>query len=127
MKDARLQAARPERPRGTNSRPRQRGERLPTPLAMLAGRSPRVTWEIYRRREHARLTNQVAPVCAASERPLHVVATEAVQGGSGLEAFDSTCSAATAEQVLGGYAMRWSIEVMNHDSKQHPGFEEPQG
>ncbi len=41
--------------------------------------------------------------------------------------FSSTCSDATAEQVLGWYAMRWSIEVTNHDSQQHLEFEEPQG
>ena len=55
-----------------------------------------------------------------------MVAVEAVQGGCGQEMFYSTCSDATAEQVFGWYTMRWSLEVMNHDSKQHPGFEEPQ-
>lgn len=127
VKDARLYAARPERPRGTKGRPRQRGERLPPPLAMLAGRCRRVTLEIYGRREQARLADQVAHVYAALERPLRVVATEAIKGGRGQEAFYSTCWDATAEQVIGWYAMRWSIEVMNHDSKQHLGFEEPQG
>ena len=29
--------------------------------------------------------------------------------------------------MLTWYAMRWSIEVAFHDSKQHLGFEEPQG
>jgi hypothetical protein len=29
--------------------------------------------------------------------------------------------------VIVWYAMRWSIEVAFHDSKQHLGFEEPQG
>ena len=127
VKDARLYGPRPDRPRGTNGRPRRRGEQLPTPLAMLAGRCRRVTLEIYGRREKARLADQVAHVYAAPERPLRVVATEAVQGGRGQEAFYSTRSDATAEQVIGWYAMRWSIEVMNHDSKQHLGFEEPQG
>lgn len=127
VKDARLCAARPEPPRGTNGRPRQRGEQLPTPLAMLAGRCRRVTLEIYGRREQARLADQVAHVYAAPTRSLRVVAIEALQGGRGQEAFYSTCSDATAEQVIGWYAMRWSIEVLNHDSKQHLGFEEPQG
>src|ERR1700733_5484090 len=36
VKDARLYAASPERKAGTNGRPRKRGERLATPLAMLA-------------------------------------------------------------------------------------------
>jgi len=29
--------------------------------------------------------------------------------------------------VIAWYAMRWSMEVTNHDSKQCLGFEEPQG
>ena len=66
-------------------------------------------------------------VHAAPERPLRVVAAEAVQGGRGQEAFYSTACDATAEQVIAWYAMRWSLEVTNHDSKQHLGFEEPQG
>ena len=94
---------------------------------MLANRCRRVTLKIYGRREHARIADQLAQVYAAPNRALRVVAVEAVQGGRGQEVFYSTCSDATAEQVIGWYAMRWSIEVMNHDSKQHLGFEEPQG
>lgn len=127
LKDARLYAAPPERKPGTNGRPRKRGERLPTPRAMLEGRCRRVTLAIYGRREQARVTDQVAHVHAAPHRPLRVVAVDALQGGRGQEVFYSTCSNATAEQVIGWYAMRWSVEVMNHDSKQHLGFEEPQG
>jgi hypothetical protein len=127
VKDARLYDARPERKPGTSGRPRKRGERLPTPQAMLEGRCRRVTLDIYGRAEVARLADRVAYVHAAPERPLRVVAAEAVQGGRGQEAFYSTSSDATAEQVIAWYAMRWSIEVTNHDSKQHLGFEQPQG
>lgn len=127
VKDARLYDAPPERKAGTRGRPRKRGQRLPTPQAMLAGRCRRVTLDIYGRSEEARLADQVARVHAAPERPLRVVATESLRGGRGQEVFYSTCSDATAEQVIGWYARRWSIEVMNHDSKQHLGFEEPQG
>jgi hypothetical protein len=127
VKDARLYGPRPERKAGTNGRPRKRGQRLPTPQAMLAGRCRRVTLDIYGRTEEARLVDRVVYAYAAPERALRVVAVEAVKGGRGTEAFYSTCSDATAEQVIGWYAMRWSIEVTNHDSKQHLGFEEPQG
>jgi hypothetical protein len=127
VKDARLYGARPERKRGTNGRPRKRGNRLPTPQQMLAGRCRRVTLNIYGRAEDARLADRVAYVHAAPERPLRVVAVEAVKGGRGQEAFYSTRSDATAEQVIVWYAMRWSLEVTNHDSKQHLGFDEPQG
>jgi len=82
---------------------------------------------IYGRSEDARLADQLARVHAAPERPLRVVAAEAVKGGRGQEAFYSTCWDATAEQVIAWYAMRWSMEVTNHDSKQYLGFEQPQG
>lgn len=127
LKDARLYSTAPARKPGTNGRPRQRGERLPTPRAMLTGRCRRVTLEIYGRREHARVADQIGHVYAAPTRPLRVVAVEALHGGRGQEAFYSTCADATAEQIIGWYAGRWSIEVTNHDSKQHLGFEEPQG
>ena len=127
LKNARLYDAPPERKKGTHGRPRKRGDLRPTPQKMLADRCRRVTLKIYGRSETARLADQVARVHAAPERPLRVVAAEAVKGGRGQEAFYSTCSRATAEQVIAWYAMRWSIEVTNHDSKQHLGFEEPQG
>lgn len=127
VKDARLYGVRPERKRGTKGRPRKRGDRLPTPQEMLADRCRRVTLNIYGRAEDARLADRVAYVHAAPERPLRVVAAEAVRGGRGQEAFYSTRSDATAEQVIAWYAMRWSLEVTNHDSKQHLGFEQPQG
>ncbi len=56
-----------------------------------------------------------------------MVAVEALQGGRGHEVIHSTRSDAIAEQVIGWYAMRYSIEVMNHNSKRHRGFEQPQG
>jgi SRSO17 transposase len=127
LKDARLYAAAPARKPGTNGRPRKRGERRPTPHALLAGRCRRVTLDIYGRREQARVADQIGHVHAAPTRPLRVVAVEALKGGRGQEAFYSTRANATAEQVIGWYAMRWSIEVTNHDSKQHLGFEEPSG
>jgi DDE superfamily endonuclease len=127
LKDARLYGPRPQRQPGTNGRPRKRGQRLPTPRVMLAGRCRQVTLEIYGRSQHARLADRVAHVYAAPERPLRVVAVEALKGGRGQEVFYSTCWQAAATEVIGWYAIRWSIEVMNHDSKQHLGFEQPQG
>ena len=82
-----MYAAPPERKPGTKGRPRKRGERRPTPRAMLAGRCRRMTLEIYGRREHARLADQVAQVHAAPTRPLRVVAVEAIHGGRGQEVF----------------------------------------
>jgi hypothetical protein len=126
-KNARLYAAPPQRRQGTNGRPRKRGDLLPTPAALLAGRCRRVTLSVYGRSQTARVADQEARVHAAPQRPLRVVAVEAVKGGRGQEAFYSTCHDALPEQVISWYARRWSVEVANHDSKQHLGFEEPQG
>ena len=52
---------------------------------------------------------------------------EPLTGGRKPQAFYSTRHDASAEQVIAWYAQRWSIEVAFHDSKQHLGFEEPQG
>lgn len=126
VKDARLYDA-PERTKGKRGRPCKRGERLPTPKEMLAERCRRVSLDIYGRSEAARIVDCEARMHAAPERPLRVVAMEALAGGRGQEAFYSTCHQATAEQVIAWYASRWSLEVAFHDSKQHLGFEEPQG
>lgn len=125
--DTRLYDAPPQRQPGTNGRPRKRGQRLPTPQAMLTGRCRRVRLHIYDRNEHARLADTCARVHAAPGRPLRVVAVESLSGGRGQQVFYSTCQEAPAEQVLTWYAMQWSVEVTFHDSKQHLGFEEPQG
>jgi hypothetical protein len=74
-----------------------------------------------------RLADVEARVYSVPNRPLRVVATQALHGGRGIEVFYSTYHEATAEQVLQWYAMRWSVEVTFHDSKQHLGFAEPQG
>lgn len=125
--DARLYDAPPARKPGTKGRPRERGDRLPAPEQMLDGRCRRVAFAIYGRTETARLTDCVARVHKAPHQPLRVVAVEPLTGGRKRQAFYSTCHDATAEQVITWYASRWSIEVAFHDSKQHLGFEEPQG
>lgn len=127
VKDARLYDAPPTRKPGQRGRPRKRGDRLPTPRQMLAGRCRHVSLQIYGRHEQARLADVEARVFAVPARPLRVVAVEALQGGRGQEIFYSTCHEAMAETVIGWYARRWSIEVTFHDSKQSLGFEQPQG
>ena len=125
--DARLYDPPPARKPGTPGRPRKRGRRLPTPRQMLAQRTRRLTLKIYGRRDRSRVAEQVARVYAVPDRPLRIVAVEPTSGGRRVQAFYSTCHEATAEQVLGWYAMRWSIEQTFHDVKQHLGFEQPQG
>jgi len=111
---------------GKRGRPRKRGDKLPTPGEMLDGRARRESLDIYGRRQSFRICDTVARMFKVPDRPLRVVAIEALGGGRGREAFYSTCLDAAAEQVLLRYSWRWSIEVTFHDSKQHLGFEEPQ-
>jgi len=127
VKDARLYDAPPAPKAGARGRPRVRGKKLPTPQAMLAGRCRRESLDIYGRSEEVRIAHGEARMFAAPERPLRVVAVEALEGGRGQEAFYSTCHAADPKDVIAWYAQRWSIEVAFHDSKQYLGFEEPQG
>jgi hypothetical protein len=125
--DARLYEGPPARRPGQQSRPRKRGQRLPSPQDMLDGRSRRLSLDIYGRTEAARVADGQARVYAAPDRPLRIVAVEPTSGGRPRQAFYSTCADASAEQVIAWYAMRWSVEVAFHDSKQHLGFQEPQG
>lgn len=127
LQDARLYDAPPERKEGRRGRPRKWGDLLPTPQEMLSERCRRVSFAIYGRTETARIVDCGARVHKAPQQPLRVVAIEPLTGGRQRQAFYSTCHAATAEQAIAWYASRWSIEVAFHDSKQHLGFEQPQG
>lgn len=125
--DARLYDAPAALKSGKRGRPRKRGAQLPTPEQMLADRARRVEMQIYGRSQKARVCQAEARMFALPERPLCIVAVEALTGGRGREAFYSTCTSATAEEVLTWYSWRWSVEVAFREAKQHLGFEEPQG
>jgi hypothetical protein len=125
--DARIYEA-PSAPRtGQPGRPRKRGDRLPSPEELLGGRCRRLRLDIYGRTQDARVADCQARVYAAPDRLLRVVAIDPLSGGRPRQAFYSTRADATADQVIAWYAMRWSVEVTFHDSKQHLGFEQPQG
>jgi hypothetical protein len=126
LQNARLHAAPPPKT-GRRGRPRKRGAQLPTPEQMLQQRARRVSLAIYGRTQQARLCDAAAYLYHVPDRLVRVVAVEALRGGRGKEAFFSTCYGARAEDVLTWYSWRWSIEQTIRDSKQHLGFEEPQG
>ena len=125
--DARLYEAPAQIKSGKRGRPRKRGDQLPTPQQMLEQRARQIELQIYGRSQKARVCQAEARMFALPDRPLCVVAVEALVGGRGREAFYSTCLGATAEEVLTRYAFRWSVEVMFKEAKQHLGFEDPQG
>lgn len=124
--DARLYDAPVNRPGRKGGRPRTRGDRLPTPGQMLAGRCRRLALDIYGRRDKSRVSDRIARCYAAPLRPMRVVAVDPLSGGRKPQAFFSTCPDDTAEAVLTRYAARWSMEVTNHDAKGQLGFEQPQ-
>jgi hypothetical protein len=125
--NAYLCGAPPPRKPGTRGRPRKRGARLPTPEQMLGRRARRVTLDIYGRKQKARLADAVVRWYGVPDYPLRVVVTEPLTGGRSTQAFFSTRVEDTAEQILGGYSGRWSIEEAIFGSKTYLGFEEPQG
>ncbi len=125
--NARLYDPPPVRRPGRNGRPRRRGGRLPTPEQMLQKRVRRTEMQIYGKKQRMRVTDCEARVYAAPDRPLRCIAIEPLGHNPMKQAFYSTCFEASADEVLSWYAMRWSIEVTFHDSKQHLGFQEPQG
>jgi hypothetical protein len=125
--NARLYEAPPPRKPGTRGRPRKRGARLPTPQQMLGPRARRVTLSLYGRKQKARLADMVARWHNVPDRPLRIVAVDPLTGGRPAQAFYSTCVEDMAEEVLGGYSGRWSIEETNQGGKSYLGFEEPQG
>lgn len=126
LQNARLHEA-VEPQTGKRGRPRKRGPQLPTPEQMLQGRARHVSLAVYGRTQQARVCDTVARLYHVPDRPVRVVAVEALRGGRGREAFYSTCWEAGAEDVLIWYSWRWSIEQTIRDCKQHLGFEQPQG
>jgi len=111
-----------------NGRPRKRGERLANPEEMLDGKTRAVELDMYGRHEKAEIAEAEALwYKTAGARVLKVVAVRPASGGRKKQAFYSTRFAASAQDVLGWYARRWSIEVTFHEVKGHLGFEEPQG
>jgi hypothetical protein len=110
-RDARLYTEAATVKSGRKGRPRKRGERLPSPEQMLAGRSRRLELQIYGRHDKVRIADCTACLHMVPQRLVHVVAVEPLTGGRKLEAFYSTDCQITAAELLLRYAARWSIEV----------------
>ena len=83
--------------------------------------------DIYGRKERSRLVETEARWHGVPERPLKIVAIAPLAGGRKNQAFYSTRTEETGEQVLIGYSGRWSIEETIFGGKSYLGFEEPQG
>lgn len=109
--DARLHAPIPERQRATRGRPRKRGPRLPNPEHMLEQqRAWHLTLQLYGRQDKVRVVEAVAYWYSVPNRPLKIVVVEPLTGSRPVQAFYSTVVTQTVEEVLQGYAGRWSEE-----------------
>lgn len=116
---ARLYAPAPPH-RAGRGRPRVRGEQLPSPHKLLASRAQRQEFEVAPgRRYRVRMASANGCFFQAPDRVVHLVALEHVGGRREDEAFFTTHSGASSEQVVRWYARRWSIEVTFRDAKQH--------
>lgn len=109
-------------------RPRVRGQRLPTPLALARARDTpwrEVQATLYRARRTVRYTECVAQwYRACGTRLLKVVIVPVSTGTQEVQAFFCTDPALDAAYLLERYASRWGIEVTFRDLKQHLGFAE---
>jgi hypothetical protein len=118
-------------PTGKRGRPRQRGQRLPTP-PQLAAQARRRDWQrvpIDVRGHTLERLVYVRDVLWYAVNPHDLVRLVIVRDPDGNQPDDyffTTDLAATGAQVASRYAGRWSIEVTFRDAKQDLGGEDPQ-
>jgi hypothetical protein len=111
---------------GKGGRPRKRGDLLPKPEA-LANDSQQ-QWkscvaDLYGHRRKVRYKEMCAQwYRACGVRLLRVVVVQVHTGTIGVRVFFSTDASLTAQQILEGYAGRWSIETCFKNLKQLLGF-----
>lgn len=110
----------------------KRGPRLPNPQQMLQDRCERMEMDVYGQHQSYRLNSVLACLRTVPDRLLRIVAAEPLSPSGKPRpqqraAYYCTVLEASAEQVLIGYARRWSIEVAIHEAKGQLGFEQPQG
>jgi len=124
--DAQLYALPPER-EARRGRPRERGERLPSPHQLLQKR--RGEWETVQTdhgHEVALGKQRALWWRVARSRPISVVMVHCPHRRHSEEYFFTTVCELSARQVCELIERRWAIEVLFRDLKQHLGLETPQ-
>ena len=123
---------RPEPPRaGQRGRRRKKGERLPTPRAMIEDGAaypaelleiafPKVTRQL-----RVQVIRDVLWYRGSKTDPVAVVLVRDPSGQWRDEALVTTDPTAPAEFVILGYCRRWSVELAFFDSKQFLGLHDP--
>ena len=115
-----------------SDRRRKKGDRLPTPKAMLAddrrwpARDLAIPFPKGKRRLQVKVIKDVCWYQAAGSQPVQLILVRDPQGEWRDEALVSTDQTLTAKEVIIGYCRRWSVEVAFCDSKQMLGFHDPQ-
>jgi DDE superfamily endonuclease len=123
---------RPDPPaEGQRGRPRKKGERLPTPEAMIEDTEaypaelmgiafPRLTREL-----RVQVVRDILWYRGAKTDPVAVVLVRDPSGQWRDEALVTTDPNASAAFVIQGYCRRWSVGLAFFDSKQHLGLHDP--
>jgi hypothetical protein len=123
---------RPDPPvQGQRGRRRKKGERLPTPRAMIEDTTtypaelleiafPQLTREL-----RVQVVRDVLWYRGSKTDPVAVVLVRDPKGQWRDEALVTTDPSASAVFVIQGYCRRWSVELAFFDSKQHLGLHDP--
>ena len=118
-------------PYGGKGRPPKKGERLPTPLAMIEdtaaypARHRTISLPKAERRLRVQVVRDVLWYTGCGESPVTVVLVRDPLGQWRDEALVATDPTASAVFVIQGYCRRWSIELAFFDSKQYLGLHDP--
>lgn len=121
----------PDRPPGAKGRPRKKGDRLPTPRAMLAdttaypGVEQDVQFGANVRRLRIQVIRDILWYTGAGTEPVTVVLVRDVAGQWRDEALLATARDVSAASLIVGYCRRWSIEVAFFESKPFVGLHDP--
>jgi hypothetical protein len=117
-------------PRG---RKRKKGGRLATPKEMFQDTAsrPAVDQEVTfagetKKRLRLQTLERVLWYTGCKTEPVQVVMVRDLSGAWTDTALLCTKVGSSAPEVIQGYARRWSVEVMFHDSKQYLGLQDPQ-
>jgi hypothetical protein len=116
---------------GQRGRRRKKGDRLPTPEAMIEDTTtypaeltgiafPKVTREL-----RVQVIREVLWYRGSKTDPVAVVLVRDPSGQWRDEALVTTDPTASAAFVIQGYCRRWSVELAFFDSKQHLGLHDP--
>ena len=117
---------------GQRGRRRKKGDRLPTPKAMIEdtvtypGQMQTILFPKAARELQVQVIRDVLWYRGCKSEPVMVVLVRDPSGQWRDEALVATDPTVSAEFVIQGYCRRWSVEVAFFDSKQHLGLHDPQ-